>query len=176
MNPNVMHRALLLRKSTRSLSTVVATPFLHRRSAPLAGIEDLREKREEVNRSILRDEEEKAAIQKQLTVLTERLSRINEDLARKLQARNEFDQTIQETEGAYMKVRRVLVHVASRSRGCSSTCAQCPVCHAGSHFVLLLAAWWHNWSRPTYYLSPILAFLFPLACTMCRFWKALKRC
>jgi hypothetical protein len=31
---------------------------------PLAGIEDLREKREELNRSILRDEEEKAKIQK----------------------------------------------------------------------------------------------------------------
>jgi Sjoegren syndrome nuclear autoantigen 1 len=35
---------------------------------------------------------------------TERLSRINEDLARKMQARNEFDQTIQETEAAYMKI------------------------------------------------------------------------
>ena len=34
----------------------------------------------------------------------ERLSRINEDLARKMQARNEFDQTIQETEAAYMKI------------------------------------------------------------------------
>jgi hypothetical protein len=70
-----------------------------------AGIEDLREKREELNRSILRDEEDKAKIQKELTILTERLSRINEDLARKMQARNEFDQTIQETEAAYMKVR-----------------------------------------------------------------------
>lgn len=43
----------------------------------------------------------------ELTVLTERLSRINEDLARKMQARNEFDQTIQETEAAYMKVCQV---------------------------------------------------------------------
>ena len=73
-------------------------------------IEDLREKREELNRSILRDEEEKGKIQKvssvcvadrhrykgcqlprqhlnlqDLSVLTERLSRINEDLARKMQ-------------------------------------------------------------------------------------------
>ena len=69
-------------------------------------IEDLREKREEVNRNILRDEEEKAKIQKELTRLTERLSKINEDLARRMQARNEFDQTIQETEAAYMKARR----------------------------------------------------------------------
>jgi Sjoegren syndrome nuclear autoantigen 1 len=70
----------------------------------VACIEDLREKREEVNRSILRDEEDKAKIQKELTSLTEKLSRINEDLARKMQARNEFDQTIQETEAAYMKI------------------------------------------------------------------------
>ena len=57
-----------------------------------------------MNRSILKDEEDKAKIQKELSVLTERLSRINEDLGRKMQARNEFDQTIQETEAAYMKI------------------------------------------------------------------------
>ena len=67
-------------------------------------IEDLREKREELNRSLLRDEEEKAKIQKELSALTERLARLNEDLARKMQARVEFDQTIQETEAAYMKI------------------------------------------------------------------------
>ncbi len=48
-------------------------------------IEDLREKREELNRSLLKDEEEKAKIQKELATLTERLSRLNEDLARKMQ-------------------------------------------------------------------------------------------
>jgi len=36
--------------------------------------------------------------------MTERLARLNEDLARKMQARVEFDQTIQETEAAYMKI------------------------------------------------------------------------
>ena len=50
-------------------------------------IEDLREKREEVNRSILRDEEEKAKIQRELTKMTERLGKLNEDLARKMQVR-----------------------------------------------------------------------------------------
>lgn len=39
-----------------------------------------------------------------LTILTDRLSKINEALARKTQARNEYDRTIQETEAAYMKV------------------------------------------------------------------------
>ena len=46
--------------------------------------------------------------------LTERLSRINEDLQRKMAARNEFDQTIQETEAAYYKVRET-VHVLALS-------------------------------------------------------------
>ena len=50
-------------------------------------IEDLREKREEVNRSLLRDEEEKAKLQRDLTKMTERLSKLNEDLARKMQVR-----------------------------------------------------------------------------------------
>jgi Sjoegren syndrome nuclear autoantigen 1 len=36
--------------------------------------------------------------------LTERLSRINESLARKIASRNEYDKTIAETEAAYMKI------------------------------------------------------------------------
>ena len=60
--------------------------------------------REEVNRSLLRDEEEKAKIQRDLAKMTERLAKLNEELARKMQARVEFDQTIQETEAAYMKI------------------------------------------------------------------------
>ena len=93
----------------------------------LAGIEDLREKREEVNRSIAKDEEEKgferlptavlhlptvppppvhaAKIQNDLRILTERLARINDNLARKISSRNEYDKTIQETEAAYAKAR-----------------------------------------------------------------------
>lgn len=67
-------------------------------------IEDLREKREEINRQVLKEEEEKAKIQRDLSILTERLSTINEALARKIQARNEYDRTIQETEAAYMKI------------------------------------------------------------------------
>ena len=58
-------------------------------------IEDLREKREEINKQILKDEEEKAKIQRDLSILTDRLSKINEGLARKIQARNEYDRTIQ---------------------------------------------------------------------------------
>jgi len=67
-------------------------------------IEDLREKREEVHRQILRDEEIKAKIQQDLAIFTKRLSEVNEELAKRLQTRNEYDRTIQETEGAYMKI------------------------------------------------------------------------
>eukprot|EP00922_Rhytidocystis_sp_ex-Travisia-forbesii_P048434 GHVS01072145.1.p1 GENE.GHVS01072145.1~~GHVS01072145.1.p1 ORF type:complete len:167 (+),score=20.85 GHVS01072145.1:357-857(+) len=67
-------------------------------------IEDLREKREEVNKQILREEDDRGKIQRELSVLTERLQRINESLVRKTQARNEYDKTIQETEAAYMKI------------------------------------------------------------------------
>lgn len=51
-----------------------------------------------MNRQILKEEEEKAKIQKDLSILTDRLSKINETLARKVQARNEYDRTVQETE------------------------------------------------------------------------------
>ena len=139
-------------------------------------IEDLREKREAVNASILKEEEEKAKIQKDLrrentasrsrpsesrssrkqmtrcfsptfyagrararqieevldaflggggselgillrSILTDRLSKINEALARRVMARNEYDKTIQETEAAYMKIlesSQTLLHVLKR--------------------------------------------------------------
>jgi len=81
------------------------------------GIEDLKEKREEVNRQILKDEEEKQKIQNDLRILTERLSRINDSLARKVASRNEYDKTIMETEAAYMKIlesSQTLLHVLKR--------------------------------------------------------------
>ena len=82
-----------------------------------AGIEDLREKREAVNTAILKEEEEKAKIQKDLSILPDRLSKINEALARRVMARNEYDKTIQETEAAYMKIlesSQTLLHVLKR--------------------------------------------------------------
>ena len=79
--------------------------------------EALREKREAVNTAILKEEEEKAKIQKDLSILTDRLSKINEALARRVMARNEYDKTIQETEAAYMKIlesSQTLLHVLKR--------------------------------------------------------------
>ena len=54
---------------------------------------------------MLKDEEmEKAKIQNDLTVLTKRLSAVNDSIARKIASRNEYDKTIGETEAAYTKI------------------------------------------------------------------------
>ena len=100
-------------------------------------IEDLREKREELNRSLLRDEEEKAKIQKELSTLTERLSRLNEDIARKMQARVEFDQTVR-------GMRQGWQHVPARA-------CYWRECRHGSVCDLFL--YWHFFTGPCCFLS-----------------------
>ena len=69
-------------------------------------IEDLCSKRDELQRQIVLEEEEKGKIQNDLRILTERLARINESLSKRLALRNDYDKTISETEAAYMKVIR----------------------------------------------------------------------
>ena len=70
----------------------------------LLGIEDLCTKRDELQKQILNEEEEKGKIQNDIRILSERLAKINESLAKKIASRNEYDKTIAETEAAYMKV------------------------------------------------------------------------
>lgn len=53
----------------------------------------------------MQEEEEKQKIQNDLRILTERLSLVNESLARKIAMRNDYDKTISETENAYKKVK-----------------------------------------------------------------------
>mmetsp|Transcript_40552 Transcript_40552/g.96354 ORF Transcript_40552/g.96354 Transcript_40552/m.96354 type:complete len:112 (-) Transcript_40552:974-1309(-) len=67
-------------------------------------IEDLREKRTEIDRLIKEEEAEKAKIQSDLAVLTKRLAMLNDSLARKTASRNEYDKVISETEAAYLKI------------------------------------------------------------------------
>jgi len=79
----------------------------------------LRERRDEVNRAILLEEEEKARIQKEMSSLTDRLSKLNESLARKTRAREEYDRTITESEQAYMKIlesSQTLLQVLKKER------------------------------------------------------------
>lgn len=66
---------------------------------------------------MLQEEEDKAKIQREIAILSEKLQKINESLARKIQARAEYDKTIQETEAAYMKIlesSQTLLHVLKR--------------------------------------------------------------
>ena len=61
-------------------------------------------KRDDLQRQIMVEEEEKHKLQNDIRVLSEKLAKTNEGLAKKISARNEFDKTIAETEAAYMKV------------------------------------------------------------------------
>ena len=73
-------------------------------SVSLPGIEELCFNRDELNGQISQEEEEKARLQHDIRMLTEKLSRVNESLAQRLAARSNLDHTIAETEAAYMKV------------------------------------------------------------------------
>ena len=70
----------------------------------LLGIEDLCGKRDELQRQILIEEEDKHKLENEIRLASEKLAKINENLAKKITARTEFDRTISETEAAYMKI------------------------------------------------------------------------
>ncbi|XP_048368061.1 Sjoegren syndrome nuclear autoantigen 1 [Sphaerodactylus townsendi] len=83
-------------------------------------IEDLCLKRDELTKQIRLEEEEKVKLQNEIRLLTEKLARINENLARKMASRNEFDKTIAETEAAYMKIlesSQTLLNVLKKEAG-----------------------------------------------------------
>ncbi|KAK6194799.1 hypothetical protein SNE40_000354 [Patella caerulea] len=67
-------------------------------------IEELCTKRDDIHKQILQEDEEKQKLQNDLRILTEKLAKVNESLAKKMTIRNEFDKTIAETEGAYKKI------------------------------------------------------------------------
>ena len=69
-----------------------------------AGIEELCTKRDGLHKLIITEEDEKQKIQSDIRILTEKLTKVNESLAKKIATRNEYDKTIAETEAAYMKV------------------------------------------------------------------------
>ncbi|XP_056288070.1 Sjoegren syndrome nuclear autoantigen 1 [Pseudoliparis swirei] len=67
-------------------------------------MEDLCSKREELNRQIKQEEEEKERLQHDIGILSEKLKRVDESLAQRRSARTSFDRTITETEAAYTKI------------------------------------------------------------------------
>ncbi|XP_040180542.1 Sjoegren syndrome nuclear autoantigen 1 [Rana temporaria] len=83
-------------------------------------IEDLCSKRDELNRQVQQEEEEKNKLQNDIRILTEKLSTVNESLAKKMASRTEFDKTIAETQAAYMKIlesSQTLLNVLKREAG-----------------------------------------------------------
>ncbi|CAH8536636.1 unnamed protein product [Schistosoma rodhaini] len=66
--------------------------------------EELCKRREDLQRQIQQDETERAKLQREISVLNDKLSRVNESLDKKLSTRNEYDRTIAESEAAYMKI------------------------------------------------------------------------
>lgn len=67
-------------------------------------MENIKEGREDLHEEILKDEVEKANIENEISVLSERLTNLTEALYKKYEARDEFDGTISETEQAFMKI------------------------------------------------------------------------
>jgi sjoegren syndrome nuclear autoantigen 1 len=67
-------------------------------------IETIKTQRSEIQQEISHEEEEKRQIEHQMAMLNERLSEIHQSLQKKYTTRNEYDRTIQETEGAFVKI------------------------------------------------------------------------
>lgn len=81
------------------------------------------------------DEEEKHKLQNDIRVISEKLAKTNESLAKKISARNEFDKTIAETEAAYMKIlesSQTLLNVLKRE---THTNYNKPQAHHESNFM-----------------------------------------
>merc|ERR1712199_55996 len=80
-------------------------------------IEELSAKKLAIAEQIRTEKEARNKYEEELRTNTEKLSRINDSLGRKVSARNEYDTTIQETEAAYLKIlesSQTLDHVMKR--------------------------------------------------------------
>ena len=80
-------------------------------------IEAIKINREEVQSEIEQDEEEKRQIEEQMRALKDRLEELEVSLKKKYVTRNDFDKTIQDTEGAFVKIlesSQTLLHVLKK--------------------------------------------------------------
>lgn len=79
----------------------------------------LRRRRDEVSAQIVREEEDRTKIQREIKLLNDRLRRLQESITVKTNAREEYDKTIAETEAAYNKIMETahtLVNVLRREQ------------------------------------------------------------
>merc|ERR1712166_813979 len=84
-------------------------------------IEDLNAKKANIKQQMDAEKQLKSQYEDELRNNTEKLSRINDSLGRKVSARNEYDTTIQETEAAYLKNPRKLPDTRPRDEASGRT-------------------------------------------------------
>lgn len=80
-------------------------------------LEELKQHRSSLDSQIEEESNEKSLLQKEINRLTESLSRLNKNLEAQYLTKNEYDNAIQETEGAYNKIlesSHTLLHVLKR--------------------------------------------------------------
>lgn len=77
-------------------------------------IENMREKRDVINKKITTNEKEKKILLENIKEFKKQLTNIEEDLIKYNAARTKYDQSIQEIESAYMRIlesSQTLLHV-----------------------------------------------------------------
>ena len=67
-------------------------------------IEELKERRTEIDRVIKKEEEEKTRIVAEIKALNDRLQIVDESLKKRNAMRNDFDRTIAETSASFYKI------------------------------------------------------------------------
>ena len=73
-----------MRSEKIMFTRVLCSDHMRVHNCTLSGIEDLREKREEILKQLREDDAEKAKIQQDLQLLTKRLAQVNDSIARKV--------------------------------------------------------------------------------------------
>ena len=76
-----------------------------------ADLEEIKQKREEVHKDVLNDENAKKSMEEELECLSKRLKAHSESLEKKVKTLESIDQTIYETEEAYSKVYEFILIV-----------------------------------------------------------------
>ncbi|PSN50081.1 Sjoegren syndrome nuclear autoantigen 1 [Blattella germanica] len=87
----------------------------------IKSIEELKQKRRDLQTLIEQQEEEKASVQRDIEKLSSKVAQINESLAKKIAIRNDYDHTIAESEAAYSKIlesSQVLLSMVRREAMC----------------------------------------------------------
>ena len=80
-------------------------------------IESIKSSRDDIQQEVQNDEEEKRQLEFQMQTLNEKLQNLTQQLQKKYQARNDYDRTINETEGAFVKIlesSQTLLHVLKK--------------------------------------------------------------